>query len=110
MAPPLRYAPSRRDLLKTGVSLGATAAIGSTAAAWAPPREQGERSMVNVPFEGFENVRVGLIGLGNRGGDQDVRWGAVATVTAVCDIRPERVTRTISRIMQQGFQDVEPAG
>jgi predicted dehydrogenase len=66
--------------------------------------------MTNTPFEGYEQVRVGLIGLGNRGGGQDVRWGAVSTVTAVCDIRPDRVARTIDRIMQQGFQDEEPVG
>ncbi|MGW3352981.1 Gfo/Idh/MocA family protein [Nonomuraea rubra] len=115
MAAPHRYVPSRRDLLRSGISLGAATSVGGAGAAhastaWEPPRAQGERGMVNVPFEGFENVRVGLIGLGNRGGSQDVRWGAVSTVTAVCDIRPERVSRTIARIMQQGFQDVEPVG
>ncbi len=66
--------------------------------------------MVDVPFEEFGEVRIGLIGVGNRGGGQDVRWGAVATVTAVCDIRPEQVQRTIGRIMDQGLQDVEPVG
>src|SRR5690606_21918307 len=69
-----------------------------------------ERTMTDVPYEGFEEVRVGLIGLGNRGGGQDLRFAAVSKVTAVADIRPERVTRTINRIMNQGFQDVEPAG
>jgi predicted dehydrogenase len=34
----------------------------------------------------------------------------VGKVTAVCDIRPEQVSRTINRIMQQGFQDEPPAG
>ena len=66
--------------------------------------------MTNVPFEGFNDVRIGLIGLGNRGGGQDLRWAAVGKVTAVCDIRPEQVSRTINRIMQQGFQDEPPAG
>ncbi|SEG89050.1 Predicted dehydrogenase [Nonomuraea solani] len=111
MAPPNHGIPSRRNLLKSGIVLGAATGIGGTpAAAWEPPPDRRERSMVDVPFEGFEKVRVGLIGLGNRGGSQDVRFGAVATITAVCDIRPERVSRTITRIMQQGFQDVEPVG
>lgn len=110
------YSPSRRDLLRSGAVLGAAAglgAAGTTAAAaeQEPPRVAGrESSMTDTPFEGFDDVRVGLVGLGNRGGGQDVRWGAVGTVTAVCDIRPERVDRTISRIMDQGFQDTPPVG
>ncbi|MFE9204556.1 Gfo/Idh/MocA family oxidoreductase [Micromonospora sp. NPDC007230] len=119
MAPSAHFNPSRRDLLRSGVVLGAAAglsgAVGAPAAAddstgAEPRRGSDEKSMTNVPFEGFDRVRIGLIGLGNRGGDQDRRFGAVGTVTAVCDIRPERVSRTIGRIMQQGFQDTPPAG
>jgi predicted dehydrogenase len=89
---------------------GATSAAASSAAAEPPRDPKREKSMANVPFEGFDEVRVGLIGLGNRGGGQDIRWGAVSKIVAVCDIRPERVTRTIDRIMNQGFQDEEPVG
>ncbi|WP_344247499.1 Gfo/Idh/MocA family protein, partial [Isoptericola hypogeus] len=115
MSLPSKYQPSRRDMLRTGVALGAAAgmgAVGATpAAADEPPRVQGrERSMTDTPFEGFDEVRVALIGLGQRGGGQDVRWGAVGKVTAVCDIRPDRVERTIQRIMAQGFQDTAPVG
>ncbi len=111
-----RFTPSRRDLLRSGAAVGAAAALGAVglpgnaAAAVEPLRGNGEGSMTNEPFEGFETVRVGLIGLGNRGGGQDLRWGAVSTVTAVCDIRPDRVQRTIDRIMEQGFQDTPPVG
>lgn len=117
MSSPSRYTPSRRDLLRSGAAVGAgagiSAAVGETAHAGSvaePARDQHEKPMVDVPFEGFENVRVGLIGLGNRGGGQDVRFGAVSTVTAVCDIRPAQVERTIGRIMAQGFQDTPPVG
>lgn len=126
MVLPHRYRPSRRDIIRTGAALGAAAGLGGTAAGAAaaatdasgaddnrrePPRIKGrERSMAEVPFEGFEQVRVGLIGVGERGGGQDVRWGAVSNISAVCDIRPERVSRTVGRIMAQGFQDNEPVG
>lgn len=113
-----KYRPSRRDVIRSGAALGAAAGVGAASAGAAsaavdrvPPRIPGrERSMANVPFEGFDEVRVGLIGLGNRGGGQDIRFAAVGNVTAVCDIRSERVNRTISRIMDQGFQDNEPVG
>jgi hypothetical protein len=48
-----------------------------------PPRGSDEKSMTIVPFDGFNRVRIGLIGLGNRGGDQDRRFAAVGTVAAV---------------------------
>ncbi|PSK98267.1 putative dehydrogenase [Haloactinopolyspora alba] len=112
-----QYRPSRRDVIRTGAAIGAAAGVGTAGAEAAsaahrePPRIPGrERSMTDVPFEGFDEVRVGLIGLGNRGGSQDLRWAAVSTVTAVCDVRAERVNRTISRIRDQGLQDVEPVG
>ncbi|MET8311730.1 MULTISPECIES: Gfo/Idh/MocA family oxidoreductase [unclassified Micromonospora] len=115
-----RSHPSRRNVLKGVGALGAAAGLGgallpgaaaSAAPAAEPARIKGkEKSMANVPFEGFDEVRVGIIGLGNRGGDQAMRWAAVSTITAVCDIRPDHVAETISRVMAQGFQDKEPVG
>ncbi|MFC6019912.1 Gfo/Idh/MocA family protein [Plantactinospora solaniradicis] len=111
--------PSRRDLLRTGAlgvaaGLGGVALSGGAAEAAQPAEPQRikgrEKPMVNVPFEGFDRVRVGLIGLGNRGSDQALRWGAVSTVTAVCDIRPEQVAQTIRQLREQGLQDREPVG
>ncbi|WP_203433381.1 Gfo/Idh/MocA family protein [Jiangella asiatica] len=118
MSRPNRYRPSRRDVIRSGAAFGAAGIAGAAATTTAaadihrePPRIPGrEKSMAEVPFEGFDEVRVGLIGLGERGGGQDVRWGAVSKISAVADIRPERVSRTIGRIMAQGFQDVEPVG
>jgi predicted dehydrogenase len=47
--------------------------------------------MIGVPFEGVDNPRFGIIGLGNRGGDMLPLLLAVpgARVTALCDVRPE---------------------
>ncbi len=48
--------------------------------------------MAGVPFDAHRTVRVGVIGLGDRGGGMITGWAAVpgCTVTAVCDIRAER--------------------
>jgi predicted dehydrogenase len=82
---------SRRAMLRgaaiAGVGLAAT---GGTADADEVPERRG-RSMIGVPFEGFDNPRFGIIGLGNRGGGMLPLLLEVpgAQVTALCDIRPE---------------------
>src|SRR5690606_33086101 len=109
-----QFRPSRRNFIRSSAAVAGAAGIAGVAPAAAgatppfdppgppfdppgpplePPRGGRERTMTDVPYEGFEEVRVGLIGLGNRGGGQDLRFAAVSKVTAVADIRPERVTR-----------------
>lgn len=69
-----------------------------------PPRPQGARSMVDVPFEPHDTVRVGIIGLGNRG------YGMLGNfldipgvqVTALCDIVPAKVERAAKRVTDAG--------
>ncbi|QKW06672.1 Gfo/Idh/MocA family oxidoreductase [Streptomyces sp. NA04227] len=80
-----------------------TAATALEAAA-APRRARGQKSMINVPYEGVQTVRVGVIGLGNRGHDMTVGWSVIpgCTVTAVCDIRPERTKRTADKLVAEG--------
>ncbi len=60
--------------------------------------------MIGTPFEEHETVRVGLIGLGNRGMGMLSGWAAVpgCAVTAVCDIRADRATRAADRVVQLG--------
>ncbi|MGI5441068.1 Gfo/Idh/MocA family protein [Streptomyces shenzhenensis] len=106
-------AVSRRLLIGGALATGATAAgIGSARAAAhdpaatppAPRRGPGQRSMINVPFDVHRTVRVGVIGLGNRGSAMTEGWAAVpgCTVTAVCDIRADRARRTADRLVSQG--------
>ncbi|GGO03036.1 hypothetical protein GCM10011574_12460 [Microbispora bryophytorum] len=49
-----------------------------------------------MPFEGFDTVRVAIIGLGNRGSGQLPLFFPIpgARITALCDIRPEKVDHT----------------
>ncbi|WP_405689580.1 Gfo/Idh/MocA family protein [Streptomyces sp. NBC_01185] len=95
-----------------GSATGATAATGTTPSSAAaaegtatpPARRSGQKSMVNVPFEPHKTVRVGVIGLGNRGSGMTTGWSVVpgCVVTAVCDIRADRAKRTADALVAAG--------
>ncbi|MDV5144163.1 Gfo/Idh/MocA family oxidoreductase [Streptomyces sp. SBC-4] len=119
--------PSRRKVLKTtagavGAGLGiaavgapaAQAATGSAAtattaaaametAAPGTPRRRG-RTMAGVPFEGRSTVRVGIIGLGNRGNGMIGLFLALpwVRVVAVCDPVREKVERAAAKVVAAG--------
>ncbi|WP_328992113.1 Gfo/Idh/MocA family oxidoreductase [Kribbella sp. NBC_01245] len=99
---------SRRSILGAGLAAGAMAVTGVPAQAAGQavvePRQPGQRSMIGVPFDALRRVRIGVIGLGNRGMGMLSGWAAVpgAVVTAVCDIRPERATKAADRLVQLG--------
>ncbi|CAM5481916.1 Glycosyl hydrolase family 109 protein OS=Streptomyces griseomycini OX=66895 GN=FHS37_003734 PE=3 SV=1 [Streptomyces griseomycini] len=104
-------AVSRRLLLGGAVATGALAAgvtaaspTASAASGQAPRRRPGQKSMIGVPFDAHRTVRVGVIGLGNRGSGMVTGWAAVpgCTVTAVCDIRAERAKRAADRLAGRG--------
>lgn len=61
-----------------------------------PSRVEGQKSVLGLKVAPIENVRVGFIGLGNRGIGAVERFNHIegATVLALCDIRPERVEET----------------
>lgn len=97
---------TRRNLIGgalAGVAIATAAASGSAHAA-APMRASGASSMANQPFEAVEVVKIGLIGLGNRGMGMLGSWVAVpgAQVVAVCDIRADRATRAADRVAAAG--------
>ena len=83
---------SRRDLLRGAV--GGTGAVVlsqlSQTAAAAPQneRDSDRRSVIGMPFEPRENVRMGLIGCGGRGSGMLTEYLGVEglRVTAVCDV------------------------
>ncbi|MBZ9644328.1 Gfo/Idh/MocA family protein [Streptomyces sp. PSKA30] len=107
-------AVSRRTLMGGALASGAVVAgLGTAASATpatapitdaAPARRRGQKSMINVPFDEYRTVRVALIGLGNRGHGMASGWAAVpgCTVTAVCDIRADRATRTADKLVVEG--------
>ncbi|WP_216215767.1 Gfo/Idh/MocA family protein [Amycolatopsis aidingensis] len=111
---------SRRAALRTGAIAGTTLAalgtgqLGAAAAGPRPPEVPGAeqhswpprrgRTMMGVPFEPRARVRVGIIGLGNRGAAMLPLFLAVPgmRVTAVCDVDPAKVARAAAVITGKG--------
>ncbi|GGT14458.1 glycosyl hydrolase family 109 protein [Streptomyces tanashiensis] len=92
-------------------STSAAAGIGSASPAEAleatsaiPGRRPGQTTMVNVPFDAHGTVRVGVVGLGNRGSGMVKGWAAVpgAVVTAVCDVRADRAKGAADQLVVRG--------
>ncbi|GAA4929585.1 Gfo/Idh/MocA family oxidoreductase [Streptomyces coeruleoprunus] len=111
--------PSRRSVLRTtagvagaGLALGALSAAPATAAghpasaadpAAAPPPRQGA-TMAGVPFERRSTVRVGIVGLGNRGGSMIELFLAVpgVHVVAVCDPVRAKAEAAAAKVVAAG--------
>ncbi|WFB11138.1 Gfo/Idh/MocA family oxidoreductase [Streptomyces sp. LX-29] len=121
--------PSRRSVLRTagatgagiGVGFGGLAAEPASAAPAtaaesvdteespaAPPRRGA--TMIGVPFEPRATVRVGIVGLGQRGGSMIDLFLALpgVRVTAVCDPVKEKVARAVAKVTAAG--QPTPAG
>ena len=60
-----------------------------------PARPADQQSMLNFAAEPIEHVRVGLVGLGDRGTGAVRRFPYIedATIVALCDLMPDRVER-----------------
>ena len=58
-----------------------------------PPRPAGQESMLGFAAEPIEHVRVGLVGIGDRGSDMVRRFPYLpdASLVALCDLYPDRV-------------------
>ncbi len=108
---------SRRALLRTSAAtaaglgltgLGAAQAASAPAGEGAAPARKGQ-SMMGVPFEAHETVRMGIIGLGNRGSAMLTQLLAVpgVVVTALCDVDATAVRRAAEEITDHG--DPPPA-
>ncbi|MFM9372667.1 Gfo/Idh/MocA family protein [Streptomyces sp. Da 82-17] len=80
----------------------ATTPAQATAAAAAPPR-QGE-TMIGVPFEKRSTVRVGIVGLGNRGGSMIDLFLALpqVRVVALCDPVKEKTAAAAKKVTDAG--------
>ncbi|MEC4020294.1 Gfo/Idh/MocA family protein [Streptomyces sp. H27-D2] len=114
---------SRRSVLRTagaagaGLSLGLGALGAGDAAAATPasaaqpaaeavdatPRRQGA-SMIGVPFERRSTIRVGLIGLGQRGGSMIDLFLAIpgVRVVALCDPVKDKTARAAAKVTAAG--------
>ena len=97
----------RRGFLKSTLAVGAAAGLSSGAAQPAakttqPSRAHGARSVMNLVVPPMETVRVGLIGVGERGTGFVGHFANIdgARVTAICDTQ-ERVLDRAARIMEE---------
>ena len=88
----------------TGLGATSATAASTVPAATPPPRAQNQSTMVGVPFEPFDEVRVGIIGLGNRGMGMLPLFDAVpgVQVTAVCDVRRNLVRQASDQLAELG--------
>src|SRR5690625_3098387 len=112
-SPSLRRASRRALLTGAGAAgIGLPSAFSPTAAP-APtvgparpfaPRPSSQSSMIGVPFEPYDEVRVGIIGLGNRGMGMLPLFDAVpgVRITAIADVRRERVREASDRLAAEG--------
>jgi len=106
---------SRRGFLKSGATAGAAVGLtglsglsdaqadGDTARVPAGLSGSGG-TMIGVPFEEHDVVRVGVVGLGNRGSGMTDLFSQHPNVrvTAICDVREERVRAVAEQLRADG--------
>ncbi len=92
---------SRRDLLKTGALATITASLAGATEAEAKPNA---KSMIGVPFEKRDQVRLGIVGVGERGKSMihDLLGIENLEIKALCD--------NVKANAEQGKAQIEKAG
>lgn len=101
---------SRRDVLRTAALSGMALAAGTLPAVGeATPQARG-RTMIGVPFEPRDQIRIGIIGVGGRGMSlmNDLLAVPNCEIRAVCDIVRDRVVEARRRCVNRGKP--EPVG
>ncbi len=95
---------TRRELIK-----GATAAVAATHLARLADASEVEptsqaKTMINVPFERRDKVRMGIIGVGGRGQGllNDLLAIEGVEMRAICDLVPDRLKEAQARIQKAG--------
>src|SRR5579862_9782618 len=94
---------SRRDLLRGAMTAGASAALLSQAAA---AQQTAHPSVIGMPFQARDNVRMGLIGCGSRGSGMLQEYLGVEglTVTAVCDVVKDAALKAQAAVERAGHR------
>lgn len=77
-----------------------------------PERPAGQESVIGLRTEPIETVRIGVVGLGMRGGSALGRLASVpdCRITAICDIEQDRVEKGIARLEAKGVAEVQTFG
>ncbi|HEY5914326.1 MAG TPA: Gfo/Idh/MocA family oxidoreductase [Verrucomicrobiae bacterium] len=105
---------SRREFLTVAgaasAGLGLFASAGATSATITPRARRGQQPVFGLRFPPLDKVRIGFIGVGNRGSSLlgnllDIDGVAIK---AVCDIVPDRVASAQKRVTAKG--QPEPVG
>src|SRR5688572_10990649 len=102
----------RREFLKVGAAASAGLALGAGSAGATPPEDRdvsavSAASMIGVPFEKHDIVRIGIVGTGLRGrsvlhellGVENVR------ITALCDVVPDKAAMALDMVRKAGQTD-----
>ncbi|MBR2063367.1 MAG: Gfo/Idh/MocA family oxidoreductase [Bacteroidales bacterium] len=73
-----------------------------------PERPAGQESVLGLRTKPLETVRIGIVGLGMRGGSAVERLTYVpdCQITAICDIEKDRVEKSLARLAARGVADV----
>lgn len=111
---------SRRDFLKTagtiGTGLGISIPFHKTNALWEDKGERNEDdsvfNMCGYRAPALETVRIGFVGLGNRGAGavERIKYIGGISVNGLCDIRPERVQMALNTLQHSGYSPAEFSG
>ncbi len=71
-----------------------------------PPKPKGQASVMDLRKDPIERVKVGMIGLGNRGTGQAKLVNALfpdkAEIRAICDLRESRIEPTLKTLKESG--------
>lgn len=108
---------SRRSFLKQSVAGGAGALVASELlnaeageARSESSKEKSGATMIGVPFEARQRVRMGIIGVGGRGSSllRDLLAVENVEIKAICDVVPEKVAHAQKAVTDAG--QPEPTG
>ncbi len=105
---------TRRGLLRTGAAAGLAVMAGGIAlpGCMDTQRRSGAASMIGYGPEAKDVIKVGFVGIGNQGSGHVNNLLKIegCQITAVCDIRPERVEWAKKRIVDSGFAEPKTYG
>ncbi len=103
---------TRRDFIRTGTMAGLGMAVGSVVLSGCKSAQtrSDAASMIGYNPGAKDLIKVGYVGIGNQGSGHVNNLLKIegCQITAVCDIRPERVKWAQSQIVKAGFP--EPKG
>ena len=97
----------RRDFVRLGALTGAGLAFGAPVTHAVEPdesRRSTAASMIDVPFERHDVVRIGIVGTGLRGRSVLHEWLGVehVQITALCDIVPGKAAQALDMVRKAG--------